>query len=112
LITVVAAIKARPAHETLESLRLTLLKIEQSAEPEQDAEALTELKRILLQRIAELEAIEAIESGAAETTDQVEDKTNPADLMSPVAMTVDDSKGTAVLADVASPSVESPVESE
>ena len=56
LLTVVAAIKGRPTHETLESLRLTLLKIEQNAEPEQDAEALAELKRILLQRIAQLEA--------------------------------------------------------
>ena len=101
----VAAIKGRPAHETLESLRLTLLKVEQSAEPEQDAEALAELKRILLQRIAELEAVEAIDSAAAQTAVQVEgepnsDKPNPADLVPPASVTVDDSKDTAALAGV------------
>jgi hypothetical protein len=85
---VVAAIKGRPAHETLESLRLTLLKVEQSADPEQDAEALAELKRILLQRIAELEAIQALESAAAE----IVDKPNPEDLILPASVTVEDSK--------------------
>jgi hypothetical protein len=112
LLTLVAALKGRPTHETLESLRLTLLKIEQSAEPDQDAEALADLKRILLQRIAELEAIEAIESGAAETTDQVEDEAGPADLISSASMTVDASQGTGVLADVPAPAVESPGEPE
>jgi hypothetical protein len=106
---VVAAIKGRPTHETLESLRLTLLKIEQNAEPEQDAEALAELKRILLQRIAQLEAVEAIESAAAQTTDEVEDEANPADLISSASLTVDASQDTAVLADVPAPAVESPV---
>jgi hypothetical protein len=85
-MTVVEANKGRPAEETLESLRLTLLKVEQSAEPEQDAEALAELKRILLQRIAELEAIQALES--AESAD----KPNPADLVAPASVTVDDAK--------------------
>ena len=61
------AMKERPAQETLESLRLTLLKVEQGAEPGQDAEAFAELKRILLQRIAELEAIQALEAAAAQS---------------------------------------------
>jgi hypothetical protein len=107
LITVIAAIKGRPAHETLESLRLTLLKIEQSAEPEQDAEALAELKRILLQRIAELEAIQALEIQPVESDNaQTSEKTNPADLVPPESVKVDDSKDTAALASVPTPSVE------
>jgi len=85
---VVEASKGRPAHETLESLRLTLLKVEQSADPEQDAEALAELKRILLQRIAELEAIQALESAAAQTGD----KPNPEDLVPPASVTEGDAK--------------------
>jgi hypothetical protein len=45
---------------------MTLLKVEQSLEPGQNAEGMAELKRILLQRIAELEAIEVIESTEAQ----------------------------------------------
>jgi hypothetical protein len=77
---VVAAIKGRPAQETLDSLRLTLLKVEQSVEPDKDTEAMAELKRILLHRIAELEAIQALESAGAQTAD----KPDPADLVAPV----------------------------
>jgi hypothetical protein len=110
---VIAAIKGRPAHETLESLRLTLLKIEQDAEPEQDAEALAELKRILLQRIAELEAIQVLEIQAVESADaQTSEKTNPAELVPPASIMVDDSKGTAALANAPTASVEPPVELE
>ncbi len=114
MITVVAAIKGRPAHETLESLRLTLRKVEQSAEPEQDAEALADLKRILLQRIADLEAVEALETQAVESADtQTADEPNPAEFVPPASAMVEDSNDTAVLAaDVATPSAESPVEPE
>ncbi len=80
----------------MESLRLTLLKVEQSAEPEQDAEALAELKRILVQRIAELEAIQAIESAAAQTADEPK----PADLVPPASVTVEDSKDIVADADL------------
>jgi hypothetical protein len=92
-----AAIKGRPAHETLESLRLTLLKVEQTAEPDQDREALADLKRILLQRIAELEAVQALESAAAleSGSGQTEDKPNPAELVPPASVTEDSSNDTA-----------------
>jgi len=83
-------------------LRLTLLKVEQSAEPEQDAEALAELKRILLQRIAELEAIQVLESAAAQTAD----KPNPADLVPLASVTVDDTKDIVVDADLSTPPAE------
>jgi hypothetical protein len=77
--------KARPAHETLESLRLTLLKVEQSVEPGHDEEALAELKHILLQRIAELEAIQVVESAEA----QIAAKPDPATLVPPASMAVE-----------------------
>jgi len=97
--------KARPAHETLESLRLTLLKVEQTAEPDQDREALADLKRILLQRIAELEAVQAIESAAAlqSAPGQTEDKPSSADLVLPPSVTVDESKDVTADAELASP---------
>jgi hypothetical protein len=99
--------KGRPAHETLESLRLTLLKVEQSAEPEQDREALAELKRILLQRIAELEAVQALEIQALESAAvQTADKPNAADLVPPSSVTVDEPKDIAVDADVSTPPAE------
>jgi hypothetical protein len=106
LLTVVAAIKGRPAHETLESLRLTLLKVEQGAEPDHDAEALAELKRILLQRIAELEAIQALESAGAQPVAETAGEPNPADLVPPASMTVDDSKDTVTDAGHSTPSAE------
>jgi hypothetical protein len=105
--------KVRPAHETLESLRLTLLKVEQTAEPDQDIEALADLKRILLQRIAELEAVHAIEVQAIEVRalesaaalqsapGQTEDKPNPADLVPP-SVTAAESKDVAADAELAS----------
>jgi hypothetical protein len=95
----VSARKARPAYETLESLRLTLLKVEQSADPDQDAEALAELKRILLQRIAELEAIQALELAAAQTADNP----SPADPIPPESATADDSKDVIIDAGLSTP---------
>ena len=51
----------RPARETLDSLRVTLHKLEQAADPMSDGQDVVELKRILLNRIAELEALEALQ---------------------------------------------------
>jgi hypothetical protein len=51
----------RPTRETLESLRITLQKMEQFTDSESDANDVTELKRLLLNRIAELETLEALQ---------------------------------------------------
>ena len=48
----------RPLRDTIESLAAVLRKVEQSADPRQDAAAVNDLKRILRKRIAELEAAE------------------------------------------------------
>ena len=103
-----AAIKGRPAHETLESLRLTLLKVEQTAEPDQDREALADLKRILLQRIAELEAMQALESAVAleSASGPAEDKPNPADLVPPASVIVGDSNDVPADAELSIPPAE------
>lgn len=55
----------RAPKDTVESLRLTLQRLEQFTDPAQDLEARTELKRILLLRIADLEALEALRGDAA-----------------------------------------------
>jgi hypothetical protein len=49
---------ARPSSETLESLRVTLQKLEQTTDA--NGQDIAELKQILLNRIAELEALSAI----------------------------------------------------
>jgi hypothetical protein len=47
---------SRPSLDTLESLRITLQKLERGLDSMQDATAMVELKRSILLRIAELEA--------------------------------------------------------
>ncbi len=50
----------RPTESTIEALRLTIHQIEQTTDPGVDPESVAELKRILLNRIAELEAVPAL----------------------------------------------------
>jgi hypothetical protein len=49
----------RPSNDVLESLRVTLQKLEHGLDPILDAAAMAELKRMVLLRIAELEAVDA-----------------------------------------------------
>ena len=55
----------RPRRETIQSLRLTLQSLEQSTDPDADAQEIAELKRILLTRIADLEAVTALNAQSA-----------------------------------------------
>lgn len=50
----------RSSKETLESLRLTLQKLEQTTDSPANGQDVAELKQILLNRIAELEALSAM----------------------------------------------------
>ena len=50
----------RPKHETVEALRLTLRRLEDASDPAQDAGAFAELKQIILNRIAILQAQEPL----------------------------------------------------
>jgi hypothetical protein len=51
---------SRTSLETLESLRVTLHKLEQTTDPSSDVQAVAELKQILLNRMAELETLNAL----------------------------------------------------
>ena len=51
---------ARSSKETLESLRVTLQKLEQTTDSPSNGQDIVELKQILLNRIAELEALSAM----------------------------------------------------
>ena len=51
----------RRSNDVLESLRVTLQKLEHGLDPIHDAPAMAELKRMLLLRIAELEAVDALQ---------------------------------------------------
>jgi len=57
---------SRSSQETLESLRVTLHKLEQTTDPASDEQAVAELKQILLNRMAELETLNALAPAQAE----------------------------------------------
>lgn len=59
----------RPSNNVLESLRVTLQKLEHGLDPIHDAPAMAELKRMLLLRIAELEAVDALQHAVVETVE-------------------------------------------
>ena len=69
----------RPTQKTLESLHVTLHKLEQTENPVQNEESISELKRILLNRIADLELAKTLET--TETED--EKAPEPNELASP-----------------------------
>jgi hypothetical protein len=56
---------SRPVPDTIDILRRTLLEIERDLDPVSDASALETLKRIILNRIAELEIQAASQAQAA-----------------------------------------------
>jgi hypothetical protein len=51
---------SRPTRETLDSLRVTLHRLEQTNDLASDGQDVVELKQILLNRIAELETLNAL----------------------------------------------------
>ena len=57
----------RSVPNTIEALRLTLIKLEQTTDSAHDSPHFAQLKGILLNRIAELEAAEALESSSVDT---------------------------------------------
>jgi hypothetical protein len=69
----------RPTQKTLESLHVTLQKLEQTENPVQGEESMSELKRVLLNRIADLELSKTLETGEPEA----EEKPEPAELIAP-----------------------------
>jgi hypothetical protein len=76
-------IPRRPTLKSLESLNLTLQNLEQTQSPGKDDAGITELKRVLLNRIADLEL-----SKTLETEDDKSDKApEPADLVPPPSIT-------------------------
>lgn len=56
----------RPSRETLDSLRVTLHKLEQTTDSTSDGQDVAELKQILLNRIAELETLNALQPADTE----------------------------------------------
>jgi hypothetical protein len=73
----------RPTARSLESLHLTLQKLEQTSDPGKDDASISDLKRALLNRIVDLEL-----SKTLETKDDEGDKApEPADLVPPPSIT-------------------------
>ena len=69
----------RSAQKTLESLRVTLQKLEHTVDPEQDANSMATFKGILLNRIADLEMAATLTPAESQTTESPA----PADLVPP-----------------------------
>ena len=62
----------RPKKDTLESIRLTIQKIEQVADPARDAESIATLKRRVVTRIADLELLDSLKPGEIKPEDAPE----------------------------------------
>ena len=78
----------RAPKSTIQSLQLMLQRLEQIADPDPDPEARVELKRILLSRIANLEAlevlrVEALKSASRRSLDSGDPKPAPASAIPP-----------------------------
>ena len=56
----------RPTPKSLESLRVTLQKLEQTEDPDSGEHSISELKRVVLNRIADLELSKKLETGDGE----------------------------------------------
>jgi hypothetical protein len=70
----------QPPADTLRSLRITLQKLEQNFDADGDASAMAELKRILLNRIAELELVGTLESRNGDQNGHRADTPDPSEL--------------------------------
>jgi hypothetical protein len=82
----------RPSQDTLESLRITLQKLEQTTFTGKEVKAMAALKSILLNRIADLEVATTLAPAETETA-----KTPaPADLVPPAPMAEGDLQKEAV----------------
>ncbi len=69
----------RPTPKSLESLHVTLQKLEQTGDPGKDDASISELKRVVLNRIADLELSKTLVSG----DDEAEPHPDPTDLVPP-----------------------------
>jgi hypothetical protein len=69
----------RPNPKSLETLHLTLQKLEQTSDPGKDDASIFELKRALLSRIVDLELSKTIETN----DDEIEKAPEPSDLVPP-----------------------------
>ncbi len=85
----------RPARETLDSLRVTLQKLEQTTDPASDGQDVAELKQILLNRIAELEALQVLQP-----TEEVVAEPASSELPSIAAVEAEQVQGTADLSEL------------
>jgi hypothetical protein len=86
------SILRRPTPESLESLRLTLQKLEQTDDPGNDGASISELKRVVLNRIADLELAKKLETGVEE----IDNAPGPADLIPSRLMAEEDPSQEAV----------------
>jgi hypothetical protein len=76
----------RPTDEALESLRVTLNRLEHTANPDQDADSMAAFKRILLNRMADLELAASLAPGDAE----ISQPPAPDELVMPTSMAKSD----------------------
>jgi hypothetical protein len=83
------AMPRRPTPQSLESLRVTLQKLEQTGDPGKDDNSISELKRVLLNRIVDLELSKTFEK----ENDGIDKSPEPADLIPPPSITEEGTPG-------------------
>jgi hypothetical protein len=75
--------RRRPTPKSLELLRVTLQKLEQTSDPASGDASIADLKRVLVNRIADLELVKTLEPDDVE----VDEAPEPAHLIPPGSMT-------------------------
>jgi hypothetical protein len=73
----------RPTPKSLESLHVTLQKLEQTSDPDRKDASISELKQVVLNRIIDIE----LSNTLATADDEIDKVTSPADLIPPPSMT-------------------------
>ena len=75
--------RRRPTPKSLELLRVTLHKLEQTSDPASTEASIADLKRVLVNRIADLELAKTLERADVE----IDETPEPTDLIRPRSMT-------------------------
>jgi hypothetical protein len=73
----------RPTPKSLESLHITLQKLEQTSDPDNKDASISELKQVVLNRIIDLELSNTLTTG----DDEIDNATAPANLVPPPSVT-------------------------
>jgi hypothetical protein len=82
----------RPTPKSLESLHVTLQKLEQTSDPDKKDASISELKQVVLNRIIDIELANTL----ATADDEIDRGSSPAELIPPPSMTEEGTPETSI----------------